>query len=91
MSATWRAVGNFVSLRKSNTKNDLGLITGVEYSVDSVGDTVPITLKVNDRVILTDDATIISLAPSNSTTNLVVNYADIIARRQLQYSYVEEE
>ena len=79
MSATWRAVGNFVSLRKSNTKNDLGLITGVEYSVDSVGDTVPITLKVNDRVILTDDATIISLAPSNSTTNLVVNYADYIS------------
>ena len=79
-----------MSLRKSNTKNDLGLIIGVEYSVDSVGDSVPITLKVNDRVVLTSDATIISLTPSNSTTKLVVNYADIIARRELEHNYVGE-
>lgn len=90
MSTDWRAVGEFVILRMAQSEVG-GLIISEDYAVESVGDMVNTTLKVNDRVALKLEADLVSLTPSNSLTQLYcVHYSDIMARGTIQYNYIEE-
>ncbi len=90
MSTDWRAVGEFVILRMAQSEVG-GLIISEDYAVESVGDMVNTTLKVNDRVALKLEADIVSLTPSNSLTQLYcVHYSDIMARGTIQHNYIEE-
>ncbi len=90
MSTDWRAVGEFVILRMAQSEVG-GLILSEDYAVESVGDLVNTTLKVNDRVALKLEADIVSLTPSNSLTQLYsIHYSDIIAKRDIEVNYVEE-
>ena len=67
-----------------------GLLTK-DYAVESVGDMVNTTLKVNDRVALKLEADLVSLTPSNSLTQFYcVHYSDIMARGTIQHNYIEE-
>ena len=90
MSTDWRAVGEFVILRMAQSEVG-GLIISEDYAVESVGDMVNTTLKVNDRVALKLEADLVSLTPSNSLTQLdCVHYSDIMARGTIQHNYIEE-
>lgn len=90
MSTDWRAVGEFVILRMAQSEVG-GLIISEDYAVESVGDMVNTTLKVNDRVALKLEADLVSLTPSNSLTQLYcVHYSDIMARGTIQHNYIEE-
>ena len=90
MSTDWRAVGEFVILRMAQSEVG-GLIISEDYAVESVGDMVNTTLKVNDRVALKLEADLVSLTPSNSLTLLYcVHYSDFLARGTIQHNYIEE-
>jgi len=90
MSTDWRAVGEFVILRMAQSEVG-GLIISEDYAVESVGDMVNTTLKVNDRVALKLEADLVSLTPSNSLTQFYcVHYSDIMARGTIQHNYIEE-
>ncbi len=90
MSTHWRAVGEFVILRMAQSEVG-GLILSEDYAVESVGDMVNTTLKVNDRVALKLEVDLVSLTPSNSLTQLYcVHCSDIIARRSVEHNYIEE-
>ena len=90
MSTDWRAVGEFVILRMAQSEVG-GLIISEDYAVESVGDMVNTTLKVNDRVALRLEADLVSLTPSNSLTQFYcVHYSDIMARGTIQHNYIEE-
>ena len=90
MSTDWRAVGEFVILRMAQSEVG-GLIISEDYAVESVGDMVNTTLKVNDRVAIKLEADLVSLTPSNSLTQFYcVHYSDIMARGTIQHNYIEE-
>jgi hypothetical protein len=80
MSASWRAVGEFVLLKKDNQENEMGLIIDTHYCVKSIGDTVPLRLNRNDMVVVNDGATITPLTPSNRLNLFIVHYKDLVAR-----------
>jgi hypothetical protein len=80
MSASWRAVGEFVLLKKDNEVNEMGLIIDTHYCVKSIGDTVPLRLNRNDMVVVNDGATITPLTPSNRLNLFIVHYKDLVAR-----------
>ena len=80
MSASWRAVGEFVLLKKENVKSELGLIIDVNYCVKSIGDTVPLRLNRNDTVVVADEGQITPLLPADRLNLFIVHYKDIVAR-----------
>jgi len=80
MSASWRAVGEFVLLKKDNQENEMGIIIDTHYCVKSIGDTVPLRLNRNDMVVVNDGATITPLTPSNRLNLFIVHYKDLVAK-----------
>jgi len=79
MSKAWKAIGDFLILAKDEVKSNSGLILDAHYSVVGVGGFVPIEIECGDVVVLSDDAELTHIEPSNPNSPCAVHYRNICA------------
>ncbi len=79
MSRTWKALGDFIILAKDEVKSNSGLILDSHYIVASVGGFVPVDIECGEVVVLSDDAELTHIEPSNPNSPCAVHYSKICA------------
>lgn len=79
MSKAWKAIGDFIILAKDDVKSNSGLILDAPYTVMSVGGFVPIDIECGEVVVLSDDAELTHIEPSNPNSPCAVHYSKICA------------
>ena len=79
MNKVWKAVGEFIILAKDEVKSNSGLILDAPLIVMSVGGFVPVDIECGESVVVTSDAELTLLEPSNPNSPCSVHYSKICA------------